>query len=118
MRCPEKIAYPTQAEAEAKRKEMVRRKFHGKALRWLRSYRCPQCFLWHVGHDLKRLPVEKPAPQKKIPSAGELRRKLERMQSAWERQDDYQRRQRAEAIGRLIEAERAIEDARREYEKL
>jgi len=116
MRCAEKIAYPTQAEAEATRKQMVRKRFKGRALRRLDVFKCPQCFNWHLGHARK--PVEKPAPPQKIPRAGDLRRKLERMQSAWERQDDYQRRQRAAALGRLIEAERAMVDAQNEYAEI
>jgi hypothetical protein len=40
------------------------------------------------------------------------------MQQSWERHDDYQRRQRAEAIGRLIEAERAMVDAENEYAEI
>jgi hypothetical protein len=47
-----------------------------------------------------------------------LRRKLERMARDWERKDDHERRQRAEAIGRLIEAERAVVDAENELRQL
>jgi len=36
----------------------------------------------------------------------------------WERKDDHERRQRAEAIGRLIEAERAVVDAENELRQL
>jgi hypothetical protein len=46
--------------------------------------------------------VTKPAAQSKLPSTGDLRRKLERMMHDWQRQDDNRRRRRAEELGRLI----------------
>ena len=40
------------------------------------------------------------------------------MARQWDRHDDYQRRQRLEAIGKLIAADKAIEDSKREYVEL
>jgi hypothetical protein len=92
----------------------------GAQAKYLEAYQCRACGLWHIGRAWKTARremnhVTKPAPQPKIPSVGELRRKLERMQATWERHDDYQRRQRHAALSRLIEAERAMVDAQNEY---
>ena len=118
MHCAEKIAYATEAEAERARKQAVKLRNRGRALRWLHVYHCPECLSWHVGHQRRPAPQEPAAPAPKPPSTGDLRRKLERMARQWERQEDYQRRQRAEAIGKLIAAERAVEDAEKELLEL
>jgi hypothetical protein len=95
----------------------------GAQARFLEAYLCRHCGFWHIGRSWKTARremnhVTKAAPQPKIPSTGELRRKLERMARDWERKDDHERRQRAEAIGRLIEAERAVVDAENELRQL
>jgi hypothetical protein len=92
----------------------------GAQAKYLEAYECKHCGFWHIGRAWKTARremnhVSKPAPQPKAPSVGDLRRKLERMQAAWERHDDYQRRQRFAALCRLIEAERAMVDAQDEY---
>jgi hypothetical protein len=92
----------------------------GAQAKYLEAYACTHCGFWHIGRAWKTARremnhVTKPAPQSKLPSTGDLRRKLERMAQQWDRHDDYQRKQRAEAIGRLIEAERAMVDAENEY---
>jgi predicted RNA-binding Zn-ribbon protein involved in translation (DUF1610 family) len=125
MRCT-KQTYLTKAHAEAEQKKVAaafKKRGAGAQAKYLEAYQCPACGLWHIGRAWKGArraanQFVKPSPPQKIPRAGDLRRKLERMQSAWERHDDYQRRQRAEALGRLIAAEQAIEDSKREYAKL
>lgn len=120
-----KQTYLSAAHAEAAQKKMaaIFKKRGGREYKFLEAYQCRDCGLWHLGRAWKTARrelnhVSKPAPQPKPPSVGDLRRRLERMQSAWERHDDYQRKQRATALGRLIEAERAMVDAQNEYAEI
>jgi predicted amidophosphoribosyltransferase len=115
MKCGKKT-YITQQAAEetlARLKIKYRKnRVCGNSYKRLESYRCPACGLWHLGRANK-LPknYSKPAPAPKAQSLGAIRRKLERMARDWERQDDYQRKQRAAAIGKIIEAEKALEES-------
>ena len=114
MRCLEKIGYPTEADAETARKRMVRQKYRGRALRWLQSFQCPQCFQWHIGHQRRPAPVESAAPQPKIPTTGELRRKLKRIEREWDRANQH----RAKVIGQLIEADRIALETENEMREI
>jgi hypothetical protein len=121
MRCT-KQTYLSEAHAEAEQKKVaaIFKKRGGRGYKFLDTYQCRDCGLWHLGRSFKTArrtanQFVKPAPQSKMPSTGDLRRKLERMAREWERRDDYQRRQRFAALTRLIEAERAMVDAQNEY---
>jgi hypothetical protein len=121
MNCPvDHEKYYTQPEAQAALRRLVAQAKHtglgGRSWKRLNVFPCGNHF--HIGRSNKLPAKYQPAREPKIPSTGELRRKLERMQAAWERQEDYQHRQRAEAIGRLIEAERAVVDAENELRDL
>lgn len=48
-------------------------------------------------------------------SLRQLRSKVERMKRDWDRRDAYQRRRYVEALGKLVEADRAIREAAQEY---
>ena len=122
MRCPQDHEkYYSQSEAQDALRRLVAQARHtglgGKSWKRLNVFPCGNH--WHVGRSNQR-PAKhrKAAPAPKLPCAGELRRKLERMARTWERQEDYQRRQRADAIGKLIAAEQAMEDAKAEYAEL
>src|SRR5258707_15897780 len=79
----------------------------GKSWKRLNVFPCGNHF--HIGRANKLPANYKPAPESaSIPSTGELRRKLTRMAEAWTRREDYEIRQRAEALGRLIQAEQAV----------
>jgi hypothetical protein len=58
--------------------------------------------------------VTKPAQQPKIPSVGELRRKLARIEREWDRQ----RRHKAVVIGKLIEADRIMAETENEMREI
>jgi hypothetical protein len=121
MRCT-KRQYLTESHAQAARKSETKsltKSGAGAQAKYLEAYQCKHCGFWHIGRAWKTArraanQFVKPAPQSKPPSVGDLRRRLERMQATWERQDDYQRRQRAAALGRLIEAEQAVIEAENE----
>ena len=119
MPCPQSHErYATQAEAEQALGRLVARAKRtgqgGKSWKRLNVFPCGNHF--HVGRA-NRFPTsyQPPAPEPKRPSVGDLRRKLERMRTAWERKEDHERRQRADAIGKIIEAEAAIAAAESEY---
>lgn len=119
--CAKRI-YANKAEAEAAcataKSDFRRTGKSGQSWKRLQAYKCRSCPYWHIGRANK-LPAgyRKPAPEPKLPSFGEIRRKLERMQHEWTRRDDYERRQRVEAINKLIEAERSFDEATAEYVK-
>jgi hypothetical protein len=119
MPCPQNHEkYYTQAEAEQVLTRLIARAKRtgegGKSYKRLNIFQCGNH--WHIGRA-NQLPAnyQTSAPEPKRPSVGDLRRKLERMARTWDRQEDYERRQRADAIGRLIEAEDAITAAENEY---
>jgi hypothetical protein len=121
MNCPaDHEKYYAQAEAEAALRRLVAQAKHtglgGKSWKRLNVFPCGNHF--HIGRSNKLPAKYPPAPAPHIPSTGELRRKLARMARDWERKDDHERRQRAEAIGRLIEAERAVVDAENELREI
>jgi predicted RNA-binding Zn-ribbon protein involved in translation (DUF1610 family) len=125
MRCT-KRQYLTEGHATAACKSETKsltKSGAGAQAKFLEAYACPHCGFWHIGRSWKSArraanQFVKPAPQSKMPSTGDLRRKLERMQATWERHDDYQRRQRAAAIGKLVAAERAVADAETELRNI
>lgn len=118
MRCPQDHEkYYTEAQAANALRQVTaqakRTGLGGKSYKRLNVFACGNH--WHVGRA-NQFPKSKPAPQVAKPApVGELRRKLERMARVWERREDHERRQRAEALGRLIAAERAMVDAQNEY---
>jgi|SRR5579864_697362 len=120
MRCPQDHEkYYSQPEAQDALRRLImqakRTGLGGKSYKRLNVFPCGNHF--HVGRANK-LPTNYHKPAPKPPSTGDLRRKLERMARDWERKDDHERRQRAEAIGRLIEAERAVVDAENELREI
>lgn len=122
MRCPaDHEKYFSRPEAENALRWLVinaqRTGLGGKSWKRLNVFRCGNH--WHVGRSNK-LPANyrKPAPALKPPSTGDLRRKLERWQREWQRKEDYERRQRADAIGKLIAAEQQVVDAENELRQL
>jgi hypothetical protein len=122
MSCPaDHEKYHTQAEAEAALRRLVAQAKHtglgGRSWKRLNVFPCGNHF--HIGRaNQLSAKHRKSAPAPKPASFGDLRRKLERMERQWERKEDYERRQRADAIGKLIAAEQAIEDAERGYAEL
>jgi hypothetical protein len=119
MICPhDHKQFITQSDAERALTRVVARAkrtgIGGKSYRRLNVFACGNH--WHIGRANK-LPknYQPPAPAPKRPSVGDLRRKLERMARTWDRKEDYERRQRADAIGKIIEAEAAIAAAENEY---
>src|SRR5690348_4915498 len=120
MRCPQDHEkYYSQPEAEDAMRRLVeqarRTGLGGKSYKRLNVFPCGNH--WHVGR-FNQLPAKHNKTAPKPPSFGDLRRKLQRMAREWERQEDYQRRQRAEAIGKLIAAEQAVADAENELRQL
>ena len=89
----------------------------GKSWKRLNVYPCGNHF--HIGRA-NHLPANytKPSEPAPIPSTGELRRRLTRMAEAWQRLEDYELRQRAEALGKLIEAEQNVIRAESELREL
>ena len=119
MPCPQNHErYATQAKAESALAGLVadakRTGRGGKSWKRLNAFQCGNH--WHVGRANK-LPTSyrPPAPEPKRPSVGDIRRKIERMAAQWERREDYERRQRAEAIGKIVAADAAITAAENEY---
>jgi hypothetical protein len=110
MRCT-KQTYLSEAHAEAEQKKVaaIFKKRGGREYKFLEAYQCSNCSLWHLGRSFKTArraanQFVKPAPQPKIPSVGELRRKLARIEREWDRQ----RLHKAAVIGKLVEADRIM----------
>ena len=85
MRCT-KQTYLSEAHAEAEQKKVaaIFKKRGGRGYKFLEAYQCRDCGLWHLGRSFKTArraanQFVKPAPQSKMPSTGDLRRKL----NAW-----------------------------------
>jgi hypothetical protein len=117
-----KIPYGTRAQAVVALgiyRDQLKRRGHGKDFRKLHVYLCPICpdGIFHLGRSnvrrisetevqqLKKPSAPKPEvqpPAKKIPSTGELRRKLKRLE---EKIDKYNQH-RAFVYGQLIERDR------------
>lgn len=122
MPCEKRI-YQNRAEAEAacaNAKAGYRKSGKGKqSYQRLTAYKCHTCPYWHIGRA-RKLPknYKPPVPDTKPPSFGDLRRKLERLEREWTRKEDYQRRQRAEALGRVIAAEQELLKADDKYRQL
>ena len=110
MPCGDKRKHRSKADAEAARQRLIEDDKQtgraGKSWKRLNSYLCRDCGFWHVGRTNK-LPAgyKPPQPIRKIPTIGQLRRKLERLEVRMLKQDDYWRRQRAEMWARIIAAE-------------
>lgn len=81
----------------------------GKSWKRLNVFPCGTHF--HIGRS-NRLPksYSKPAPQPKLITFGEARRKLAALDRKFDRMTDYYNRWRAEFIGKIIEADRARGD--------
>jgi hypothetical protein len=112
----EKDAYVSQHEAEEKlvllKAERKRQGHGGKSWKRLVAYQCWKCRMWHLGRDnserLQKLhEITNSQPVKKIPSAGDLKRRLKRI----DKRLDGELRHRAYLLGKIIEA-----DAIREYQ--
>lgn len=91
----------------------------GAQAKYLEAYQCKHCGFWHIGRAWKTARremnhVTKPAPQPKIPSVGELRRKLARIEREWDRQ----RLHKAAVIGKLIEADRTMAETENEMREI
>lgn len=91
----------------------------GAQAKYLEAYQCKHCGFWHIGRAWKTARremnhVTKPAPQPKIPSVGELRRKLSRIEREWDRQ----RLHKAAVIGKLIEADRTMAETENEMREI
>jgi hypothetical protein len=91
----------------------------GAQARYLEAYQCKHCGFWHIGRAWKTQRremnhVSRPAPQPKIPSVGELRRKLARLEREWDRANQH----RAKVIGQLIEADRIALETENEMREM
>lgn len=91
----------------------------GAQAKYLEPYRCKHCGFWHIGRAWKTARreinyVTKPAPQPKIPSAGDLRRKLARIEREWDRQ----RTHKVAVIGKLIEADKQLIETENEMREI
>jgi hypothetical protein len=119
MPCPpDHKHYATKGKAEHALAELIadakKSGRGGKSYKRLTIFPCGNHF--HIGRANKLPAIYRPpAPEPKRPSVGDIRRKLERMARTWERKEDHERRQRADAIGKIIEAEAAIATAESEY---
>ena len=110
-KCKGKIAYASQAEAEAARRSMkkdFRRTGGGKGLRKLNSYACDECGQWHIGHSSRKGVQLQKVEAPKIPSDGQLRRRLRNIDARL----DKERLHRAHVLGLLIQRQAAEEAAR------
>jgi len=118
MRCPaDHEKYYSQPEAQDALRRLVaqarRTGLGGKSWKRLNVFPCGHH--WHVGRSNQR-PAKhrKAAPAPKPPSAGELRRKLARIERAWDRANLH----RAKVIGQLIEADRIAIETENELREL
>jgi hypothetical protein len=112
--CDEKIGYATQEEAEAFLAESIRREKrmgrHGK--HWKRLVVYPHsCGQFHIGHVRQICDKETAAP--KVPSHGDLRRKLARLEKSMDKRRRYQVREIGKIVARDLEQMRAEETAAR-----
>ncbi len=118
MRCPaDHEFYFTKAEAENELRWLViqakRTGLGGKSYKRLNVFRCGNHF--HVGRaNTRPRNHHKPAPAPKIPSTGELRRKLARIERAWDRANLH----RAKVLGQLIEADRIALETENEMREI
>lgn len=117
MACPkDHDRYFIRAEADRILADLIARARRtgrgGKSWKRLHVFQCGNHF--HIGRSNNSYRKVQP-PQPKPPSFGELRRKLARMEREWTRHDDRQRRQRAAAIARLVEADKQVEESKAEY---
>ena len=116
MRCPvdhEKYYSETEAQDALRRLvEQARRTGHGgKSWKRLNVFPCGNHL--HVGRA-NQLPAKHSKPAPKIPSTGELRRKLARIEREWDRANLH----RAKVLGQLIEADRIALETENEMREL
>lgn len=109
MKTCTKKAYTTEAHAQAdlgKLKALYKAK---QVPDWknLNTYQCPDCDFFHLGHSFKTFRKAQqgkatsiPAP--KVPSHGELRRKLARLENSM----DKRRRYQVQEIGKIVARDR------------
>jgi hypothetical protein len=114
-KCKGKLPFATQAEAQSECVRLKRRAKRtgegGRSFKRLHVYVCGNHF--HIGRDnsewLQKMPeIVHNKPAKKIPSQGQLLRRLRNI----EKRMDAERRHWAYTLGQLIAA-----DARRDYEQ-
>ena len=117
MRCPqdhEKYYTPVEAQ-DALRRLVAAAKRTGLGGRsWKRLNVFPCGNHWHVGRANKLPAKYPPAPAPQIPSTGELRRKLARIEREWDRANLH----RAKVLGQLIEADRIALETENEMREL
>ena len=121
MRCT-KRQYLTESHAQAACKSETKsftKHGAGAQAKYLEAYQCKHCGFWHIGRAWKTARremnhVSKAAPQPKIPSVGELRRKLARIEREWDRQ----RLHKAAVIGKLVEADRIMAETENEMREI
>lgn len=104
-----KFSYATPAAADTAlvqaRREYKANGRDGKSWKRLNVYRCPDCQRWHIGRSSK--PPVKPAPPEnaqRVPSTGELRRRLARI----ERQMDRNHAYRVKLLSEIVAADKAM----------
>lgn len=111
MQCAKRL-YFSEADAEAGLRDLAERVQQtgqgGRSFRRLNVYFCPACRGWHVGRANKLPKSFTPAsPAKKVPTAGELRRKLRNLEKQWQRHEDRRRAHRVRILGKLVERDLA-----------
>jgi hypothetical protein len=107
--CRGKDPFFTKAEADAAceslKRDAQKTGEGGKSWRRLNVYACGNHF--HIGRSDSYLPKKPATPMKKIPSLGQLRRKLQRI----DQKMDGERRHRAFVWGQVIQAQALAEEA-------
>jgi hypothetical protein len=116
MNCPaDHEKYYTQPEAQGALRRLVAQAKHtglgGRSWKRLNVFPCGNHF--HIGRSNK-LPAKHRKPAPHIPSTGELRRKLERIEREWDRANLH----RAKVLGQLIEADRIALETENEMREL
>lgn len=114
MKCNGHEIYHSRAAAERDMADLIahakRTGAGGKSYKRLNVFQCGTHF--HIGRANKlpqcyQKPAPQPTPEKELPTFAEARRRLKRMDKAYDRMTDYFNRCKAERIGKQIEADRA-----------
>lgn len=102
---PEKKHHATKRAALDQLGESRRSTNHrggGHSLKGLEVYLCQCRFGWCIGHSKNRKTViAKKSPAPKIPTTGELKRRLRKLEQQWDRQN----RHRAYLLQKVVEAD-------------
>jgi hypothetical protein len=115
MKCT-KLTYRTLEEAEKAIRAFKKDKRYaggGRGLRKLKAFQCPDCHQWHTGHDNRKGVRLWKLPTPKIPTHGQLLRRLRRI----EERLDGEKKHRAHVLGLLIQKQ-SEEEAQRDKQKL